>query len=45
MQFQEQTEQETEIGHDTFGRTPRNPLQFGAPHLQTVFPFPKHSRL
>lgn len=29
----------------TFGLTPRKPLQFGAPHLQTVFPFPKHSRL
>lgn len=31
--------------HPTFGRTPRKPLQFGAPHLHTVFPFPKHSRL
>lgn len=28
-----------------FGLSPRNPLQFGAPHLQTVFSLPRQSRL
>ena len=33
------------LENGTFGLTPKKPLQFGAPHLQTVFPFPRHSRL